>query len=188
MRLRRGGRTKRPDARPPAPVPPRGGSGLAPLGGTGGPRRKCDDDQRPTTRRSRDPALRPRDVLFSVPTRRFCFGKTKFVLGWFLSTSSLPGFWSGGAFRAQFGAREFRNRDLRFGTGNRAGRRNAAWGRLECGRKGAGGAKNLESGALRPATLQPLEIPQNRQSFLWKSFGENNLRFEKAWRKAWRLP
>jgi hypothetical protein len=86
------------------------------------------------------------------PTRRFCFGKTKFVLGCFLSTSSLPVSWSGGPFRAQFGGREFGIRDLRFGSGNRA-ERNAVWGRLECGRKGAGGGEKFGSRTLWLAIL-----------------------------------
>src|ERR1700722_15557325 len=32
--------------------------------------------------------------------------------------------------------------------------------------------------------LQPVEIPQNGQSFVWKSLEKNTLRFGKAWRIA----
>ena len=48
-------------------------------------------------------------------------------------------------------------------------RRGDVW---NVGERGPAGAKNLESGTLWPATLQPFEIPQNRQSFLWKSLAK----------------
>jgi hypothetical protein len=34
--------------------------------------------------------------------------------------------------------------------------------------------------------LQPLEIPQNRQSFLWKSLEENKRDLERLAKKLWR--
>jgi hypothetical protein len=95
------------------------------------------------------------------------------VLGWFLSTSILPGSWSGGAFRAQFGGQEFGNRDFRFGTGNRAGRRNAVWGRLECGRKGAGGDEKFgKQYFVACDPCNPLKFHKTAKAF-----------FGKAWRK-----
>jgi hypothetical protein len=60
-----------------------------------------------------------------------------------------------------------------------ARRRNAAWRRLEYGGREARAAKiwrNIKGGFLG---LQPIEIPQNRQSFLWKSLEQNTLDLEK---------
>jgi hypothetical protein len=41
------------------------------------------------------------------------------------------------------------------------------------------GRKNLEMDLFDLEPLQPLEIPQNRQSFLWKCLEKNSLVLEK---------
>jgi hypothetical protein len=60
-----------------------------------------------------------------------------------------------------------------------AGRRNAARRRPEYGGREAGATniwRNIKGGFLG---LQPIEIPKNRQSFLWKSLEQNTLDLEK---------
>jgi hypothetical protein len=47
-------------------------------------------------------------------------------------------------------------------------------------------AKYLEEDTLGLEALQPIEIPQNGQSFLWKSLDENTLNLEKLARKLGR--
>src|SRR5277367_1662599 len=69
-----------------------------------------------------------------------------------------------------------RPRTARAGGIRHGGRRNEAGRRR--GRQKIW--KTLNSGL---EVLQPLEIPQNRQSFLWKSLDENSLDLEKLARK-----
>ena len=47
-------------------------------------------------------------------------------------------------------------------------------------------AKYLEEDYLGVEALQPIEIPQNGQSFLWKSLEKNDRDLEKLGEKAWR--
>ncbi|MFZ0204739.1 MAG: hypothetical protein WAL59_01195, partial [Roseiarcus sp.] len=64
-------------------------------------------------------------------------------------------------------------------------RRGGGWNTAE-GRAGA--AKNLEGHHLDFLGLQPIEIPQNGQRFVWKSLDENSLDLEKLAEKLGRLP
>src|ERR1700733_13383720 len=48
--------------------------------------------------------------------------------------------------------------------------------------------KNLETDLIGLQPLQPVEIPQNGQSFLWKSLDKNSRDLEKLGEKAWRPP
>ena len=57
---------------------------------------------------------------------------------------------------------------------------------LELGEKGADAAKNLEMDSLGLEALQPLEIAQNRQSFLWKCLERNMRDLEKLGKKLGR--
>jgi len=61
----------------------------------------------------------------------------------------------------------------REGVGNAAERRRA-------------GRRNLEAEPFRFSPLQPIEIPQNGQSFVWKSLDKNRLDLEKLAEKLWR--
>ena len=61
---------------------------------------------------------------------------------------------------------------------NRCGAAGVQLKRGRCGEKIWKGAFSV----LRP--LQPLEIPQNRQSFLWKCLEKTSARFGKAWKKG----
>ena len=47
-------------------------------------------------------------------------------------------------------------------------------------------AKYLDEDTLGLEALQPIEIPQNGQSFLWKSLEKNSRDLEKLGEKAWR--
>jgi hypothetical protein len=106
------------------------------------------------------------------PTRRFCFGKTKFVLECFLSTSSLPGFRLVGLLER---SSEDENSEIAIcglepvtapGGGMRCG---GVW---NVGERGPAGRKIWKAVLYGLRPLQPLEIPQNRQSFLWKSLAK----------------
>src|SRR5271154_6229799 len=64
-------------------------------------------------------------------------------------------------------------------------RREGVWNEAE--RRPAGRRKlEMDLSDLEP--LQPLEIPQNRQSFLWKCLEKNSRVLEKLAIKFWRSP
>jgi hypothetical protein len=77
--------------------------------------------------------------------------------------------------------RRTRRHASRDGGNGRDGIENAADGRRA-------GRKNLEAEPFGFLPLQPIEIPQNDQSFVWKSLDKNRLDLEKLAEKLWRPP